>query len=97
MIAERYAPSSAIRERALQVHPAKPAPTMDDVLWYLDEQAKAHEKFAAKVQKAFQQVSDAFRSRRSRRAKPFGGSEVTGHTQDGTEVYGIGERKGTEP
>jgi hypothetical protein len=67
---ERYAPSSAIRERARLAHPTKPEVTISDVLWYLDEQAKVHERFVAKVQKAFQQVSDAFRSRRSRSAKP---------------------------
>jgi hypothetical protein len=64
---ERWAPSSAIRERARFTHPAKPEPTVDDVLWYMDEQAKELRSYALSVKKAFESVRRAFHGRSARR------------------------------
>ncbi len=61
---ERWAPSSAIRERARMVHPAKPEPTVDDVLWYLDEPVNDLRRGFESVSKGFEQVAKAFRRRR---------------------------------
>lgn len=66
-MSEIYAPSTAIRERARLTHPSKPEPTIDDVLWYLDEQAKALKHYAESVKKTFRQVGEALRGERRRR------------------------------
>jgi hypothetical protein len=63
-MSEVFAPSSAIRERARQVHPNKPEPTVDDVLWFLDEQAMHCRKWAKDVADAFRQVGKAMRGSR---------------------------------
>lgn len=67
-MSEQWAPSSAIRERARLTRPAKPEPTVDDVLWYLDHQAGELRKYAESVSKAFKKVGRALRGDRWRRA-----------------------------
>lgn len=64
MTTERYAPSTAIRERAKLVHPKKPEPTIDDVLWAIDELARANHEFGEAVVKALRRLAQ--RSRRPR-------------------------------
>lgn len=61
---ERWAPSSAIRERARLTHPAKPEPTVDDVLWYLDGLTAELRKYAESVNKAFKDVGRSLRGTR---------------------------------
>lgn len=66
---ERWAPSSAIRARAREVHPKSPAPTIDDVLWWLDLAAAGQNGFNESVRGAFKKLASEMRGGSRRRAK----------------------------